>query len=685
MRRLLLAGLPRCAVAALLRPFAPPAGRLALSSKACCRQLRAFPQCCECRGAGPRRRRGVTRELGLAFEPPSCSYEAPWSKHAARRSGGRCDEPGSVRLPAVTRLVAKLGVQSARCVAAEALPPPAMEVAAAPPVVAGARIAVQDSIVLRLEEQELFAALLGTVQHFGLATQLRVAGGWVRDKLLGKDSNDIDIALDDTLGRDFAEKVNQYLQHQGVETHKVGVVRSNPDQSKHLETATMRIHGVWIDLVNLRAETYADDSRIPSMEFGSPLDDALRRDLTINSLFYNINTGNVEDLTQKGIQDLQDGRIRTPMPPRSTFLDDPLRVLRAICFGARFGFQLDEKLKQAAQLPEVREALAFKISRGRIGKEIDLMLRGKNPAAAMFHLADLGLFESVFAIPGAQRFTPQYGRQCSVMLSEVAHVLEIWPPCSSLEARSESVAWPDERMQCLLAGLFLPLRHTQTADKKGKMIPVSVTSIREALKAKTKDADVVSALHSKAEEFQSVSQLLLLPPQESLPDIATCSISATQHEASQRIAAGLAVRKLGKIWRSALLLSTLLNHPAAASVDTGSEYEKATLSDQVLSNCSDGHLAKRARTHEYADLCRMVEKKIEAFGLERAWEIKPLLDGTAIIRLLDLRHAGPKVKIWTQKQVEWQLSHLDGSPEDCQRWLLDEYATGAAVQPLPKR
>eukprot|EP00850_Spirogloea_muscicola_P006348 SM000030S11357 [mRNA] locus=s30:373790:378856:+ [translate_table: standard] len=682
MRRLLLAGLPRAVVAALLR--------LPAASTACRRQRRAFSPSCECRIVGTWRGRDATdpglarsrhpRALGTAFEPTPRGDEAPWLKHAARRSGGRADEAGSVRLSAATRPVAKLSVQRARCAAAEALPPPAMEVAAtqaAPPVVAGARFAVQDSIVLRPEEQELFAALLGTVKHFGLATQLRVAGGWVRDKLLGTDSNDIDIALDDTLGRDFAEKVNQYLQHQGVETHKVGVVRSNPDQSKHLETATMRIHGVWIDLVNLRAETYADDSRIPSMEFGSPLDDALRRDLTINSLFYNINTGNVEDLTQKGIQDLKDGRIRTPMPPRSTFLDDPLRVLRAIRFGARFCFQLDEELKQAAQLPEVREALAFKISRERIGKEIDLMLRGKYPAAAMFNLADLGLFESVFAIPGAQHFTPQYGRQCSVILSEVAHVLEIWPPSLSLE--------PDERMQCLLAGLFLPLRHIQTADKKGKMIPVSVTSIREALKAKTKDADVVSALHSGAEELQSVSQLLLLPPQESLPDTATCSISATQHEASQQIAAGLAVRKLGKIWRSALLLSTLLNHPAAASVDTGSEYEKATLCDQVVSDCSDGHLAKRARTHEYADLCRMVEKRIQAFGLERAWEIKPLLDGTAIIKLLDLKHAGPKVKIWIQKQMEWQLSHLDGSPEDCQRWLIDEYARGAAVQPLPKR
>jgi tRNA nucleotidyltransferase/poly(A) polymerase len=61
-----------------------------------------------------------------------------------------------------------------------------------------------------------------------------------------------------------------------------------------------RIHGTEIDFVNLRSETYAEGSRIPEATFGTAEQDAFRRDLTINSLFYNIVTGEVEDLTGKG-------------------------------------------------------------------------------------------------------------------------------------------------------------------------------------------------------------------------------------------------------------------------------------------------------------------------------------------------------------------------------------------------
>lgn len=96
---------------------------------------------------------------------------------------------------------------------------------------------------------------------------------------------------------------------------------SNPEQSKHLETARMKIRGLWVDLVNLRSEEYAHNSRIPTMTFGTPEQDALRRDFTINSLFYNINEGVVEDLTGRGIADMKQGIIRTPLPPRETFLD----------------------------------------------------------------------------------------------------------------------------------------------------------------------------------------------------------------------------------------------------------------------------------------------------------------------------------------------------------------------------
>ena len=69
-----------------------------------------------------------------------------------------------------------------------------------------------------------------------------------------------------------------------------GVIKANSDKSKHLETAVIKKKGEFVDLVNLRSEEYAQDSRVPIIKIGTPLEDALRRDLTINSMFYNINT-----------------------------------------------------------------------------------------------------------------------------------------------------------------------------------------------------------------------------------------------------------------------------------------------------------------------------------------------------------------------------------------------------------
>ncbi|KAI3825960.1 hypothetical protein L1987_07739 [Smallanthus sonchifolius] len=142
------------------------------------------------------------------------------------------------------------------------------------------------------------------------------------------------------LGKEFCDKVNGYLASTGGKPLEIGVIQSNPDQSKHLETARMRLFDVWIDFVNLRSEDYAEKSRIPTMEFGSAEQDAYRRDLTISSLFYNINTCLVEDFTGRGLDDLKSGKIVTPLPPKETFFDDPLRVLRAI---AQLQMQLQQE------------------------------------------------------------------------------------------------------------------------------------------------------------------------------------------------------------------------------------------------------------------------------------------------------------------------------------------------------
>lgn len=126
------------------------------------------------------------------------------------------------------------------------------------------------------------------------------------------------------------------------------MIKANSDKSKHLETATIKVGDVFIDLVNLRCETYSEDSRVPQVEIGTPEQDAFRRDLTINSMFYNINTNTVEDFTGKGIQDLKDKVLRTPLDPLQTFLDDPLRLLRTVRFAQRFGFEIAPEITVAA-------------------------------------------------------------------------------------------------------------------------------------------------------------------------------------------------------------------------------------------------------------------------------------------------------------------------------------------------
>ena len=120
-------------------------------------------------------------------------------------------------------------------------------------------------IALTAEEEKLFEFLLDVVEQNKTLTTLRVAGGWVRDKLLGRFSDDIDIVLDNMTGAEFADLINKYETDHGHKKHHVGIIKANPDQSKHLETATIHLGIGWVDFVNLRSETYAKHSRIPQM------------------------------------------------------------------------------------------------------------------------------------------------------------------------------------------------------------------------------------------------------------------------------------------------------------------------------------------------------------------------------------------------------------------------------------
>lgn len=223
-------------------------------------------------------------------------------------------------------------------------------------------------------------------------TVLRFTGGWVRDKLLGVDSHDIDVGISSMTGYQFGISLKEYLDiPENLEKYKKGLpneemndaivslhkIDANPEKSKHLETVTTKIFGRDIDLVNLRKETYTDDSRNPQMEFGTAVEDALRRDATINALFYNLNESCLEDLTERGLEDMEKKIIRTPLEPYQTFKDDPLRVLRLIRFASRLEYRIDEEAEKAMRNEDISAALKLKISKERVGTELEKMLRGK--------------------------------------------------------------------------------------------------------------------------------------------------------------------------------------------------------------------------------------------------------------------------------------------------------------------
>ncbi|CAH7672656.1 hypothetical protein BY996DRAFT_4579435, partial [Phakopsora pachyrhizi] len=96
---------------------------------------------------------------------------------------------------------------------------------------------------------------------------------------------------------------------------------------KHLQTVITKLLCMDLDFVQLRSEEYSKNSRIPTSTFGTPLEHASRRDIKINTLFYNIHMGLAEDPIGRGLEDLKCGIIQTPLETHLTLKDDSLCLI----------------------------------------------------------------------------------------------------------------------------------------------------------------------------------------------------------------------------------------------------------------------------------------------------------------------------------------------------------------------
>jgi poly(A) polymerase len=229
-------------------------------------------------------------------------------------------------------------------------------------------------------EDEVIKRIGSIADEFNVETF--VVGGYVRDKILGKEVKDIDIVvLGD--GIEFANQVAKKLKHNNVVTYQ------------NFGTAMLPMEDRKIEFVGAREESYERDSRKPQVKRASLQSDLSRRDFTVNTLAAPINSkkfGEVIDLFE-GLADLENKILRTPLEPEKTFDDDPLRMMRAIRFASQLHFTIEPRVLKAIQEMASRVSI---VSMERVSDEFFKILETPKPSIGLKLFHETGLAKHLF-------------------------------------------------------------------------------------------------------------------------------------------------------------------------------------------------------------------------------------------------------------------------------------------------
>lgn len=240
-----------------------------------------------------------------------------------------------------------------------------------------------------------------------------LVGGTVRDALLGEtDSPDVDLTTDarpdviEAAVRGWADAV--WLQGQ-----RFGTVGCEKD-------------GVRLEVTTFRADVYRPDSRKPRVTFSDDIEtDLSRRDFTVNAMALEL--GGEPELVDPfgGLEDLAQARLRTPLEPDVSFLDDPLRMLRAARFIARFGLHPDEGVVAAVEVHRGRLEI---VSAERVRDELNRLLVVRDPSPGLWFLVDTGLMDEFLPeIPALRLQQDPVHRHKDVLAHTIAVVAKTRP------------------------------------------------------------------------------------------------------------------------------------------------------------------------------------------------------------------------------------------------------------------
>ncbi|MCU0379773.1 MAG: CCA tRNA nucleotidyltransferase [Chitinophagaceae bacterium] len=231
-------------------------------------------------------------------------------------------------------------------------------------------------------EESLIRQISAAVQDAGIESYL--IGGFVRDKILGRTHQpDMDIVCVGD-GIDLAHRVaRRFKPHPTV------------SYFKNFGTAHIRVDNYDIEFVGARKESYSYHSRNPEVAPGTLQDDQLRRDFTINAMAISLNRADYGTLLDPfhGREDLERKIIRTPLDPEQTFIDDPLRMLRAIRFASQLGFAIEQKTLDGIcqHIDRIRI-----VSQERVTEELNKMLMCPRPSVGLDLMYRTGLMHLVF-------------------------------------------------------------------------------------------------------------------------------------------------------------------------------------------------------------------------------------------------------------------------------------------------
>ena len=237
-----------------------------------------------------------------------------------------------------------------------------------------------DAELAQILDKDIFHLIGDTADELNL--DCYVVGGYVRDLFLERPSNDIDVVV-----------VGSGIQVANALRKKMGR-KANISVFKNFGTAQVKYKGLEVEFVGARRESYSHDSRKPIVEDGTLEDDQNRRDFTVNAMAIQLNRAHFGELVDPfgGIENLEDGIIRTPLDPDITFSDDPLRMLRCVRFATQLHFFIEDETFEALG----RNAHRLKIISGeRISEELNKTIKAAQPSRGFVDLQRSGLLQLI--------------------------------------------------------------------------------------------------------------------------------------------------------------------------------------------------------------------------------------------------------------------------------------------------